>query len=312
VATPFFSGDLLVTGVQACVRTSSVARGMDLWDVSDPRAPRHLAFWESGPAGGGAPGVHELHLFTRGDRAYVAAAVPYSESREGQGDFRLVDVTDPRRPTQVSSWGATINGGLRPGGGQDFFAHSATTNEAGTTAILSYWDAGAIFLDITDPARPAFVGRTLYPSGADGDTHSIALAQGETIMLTADEDFRPENGSWGFLRLWDVRNPREPVEIGRFATPNAASGARGGTYTIHNPLVRGQFAFLSWYSDGVRMLDISDPRAPREVASFVPPAAADPYGVHAAVPDVWGVHVVGRLVLVSDINGGLYVLRYSR
>ncbi len=311
IATAAFTGDLLVTGVQACARTSETPRGMDLWDVSDPRAPRHLAFWESGPAGPrGAGGVHELYLFQRGDRAYVAAAVPNSELLEGRGDFRLIDVTDPRRPAQVSAWGARLNGGLRPAPGQDFFDHSAWVNRDGTLAALSYWDAGVIFLDISDPANPTFIGRTVYPPGAAGDTHSVWFAGGERILLVADEDQNPApDGTWGFLRLFDIADPANPVEIGRFATENAASTRRDGDYSIHNPFVIGTTAYLSWYSDGIRVLDIADPRAPREIAAFVPPAAPDPYRRFQPVPQVWGVYVTGDLILASDINAGLYILR---
>ncbi len=312
VNTPSFQGDLLVTGVQTCLPASDAPRGIDLWDVSDPRAPQHLAFWSAGPTDEGVAGVHELHLFQRGDRAYVAAAVPGSEGRWGQGDFRLVDVTDPRNPAQVSHWGVRAGLGLAPSPNQRFFAHSAWTNADGTVAILSYWDAGAILLDINDPANPVYLGRTVYPAGADGDTHSIWLAHGESVLLVADEDFNPRNGSWGFLRLWDIKNPAEPVEIGRFGTENALSGRGGGTYTIHNPFVVGQTAYLSWYGDGVRAVDIADPRAPREIARWVPPASADPSSASPPAALVWGVYVMGDLVLASDINAGLYVLRHRQ
>jgi hypothetical protein len=305
VETAAFQGDLLVTGVQACVRGSDAPRGLDLWDVSDPRNPQHLAFWSSGP-GNGAAGVHELHLFQRGDRAYVAAAVPFSELLEGQGDFRLVDVTDPRRPAQVSAWGATLDGGLVPGREQTFYDHSAYTNDAGTLAILSYWDAGAIVLDIADPARPRFVGRT-----TGNNTHSVWLAQGESVLLTADELGQPEGGAWGYLHAWDVRDSAAPREIGSFATPDSRSGRPGRqyAYTVHNPFVRGGVAYLSWFGEGVRVVDLADPAAPREIAAFIPAGAGDPYGVYPAAPEVWGVHADRGVVVVSDINAGLYVLQ---
>ena len=137
VETPAFQGNLLVTGIQACLPSSAAARGLDLWDVTDPRQPQHLAFWSSGPAGGAA-GVHELHVFERDGRAYVAAAVPFAEERDGRGEFRFVDVTDPRRPVEVGSWSAGANGGFAPRQGQTFFGHSATINAAGTLAVISY------------------------------------------------------------------------------------------------------------------------------------------------------------------------------
>lgn len=313
IATTSFTGDLLVTGIQACERTTDTPRGIDLWDVTDPRQPRHLAFWASGPNGpAGARGVHELYLFQRGDRAFVAAAVPSSEGYEGVGDFRLVEVTDPRNPVQVGAWGARRDGGLVPAAGQAYFAHSAWANAAGTMAILSYWDAGVIFLDIADPAKPRMIGRTPYPPGSAGDTHSIWLARDETIMLVADETLDTRLGSWGFLRIFDIRNPAAPVQIAQFATPNSATTRRDGDYSIHNPFVVGDRAFLSWYTDGIRIVDIADPAAPREVAAFVPPAAIDPYRTFTDTAQVWGVYVQGDLVLASDINAGLFVLGYER
>jgi choice-of-anchor B domain-containing protein len=313
IATPDFTGDLLVTGIQACDRTTSAPRGIDLWDVSDPRKPMHLNFWSSGPNGpAGARGVHELYLFQRGDRAYVAAAVPSSEDIEGVGDFRLVDVTDPRHPTQVSAWGARRDGGLRPASGQSFFDHSAWTNAAGTLAVLSYWDAGVIFLDISDPAAPRMVGRAAYPPGSPGDTHSVWFTPDEQTLLVADETLDTSQGYWGYLRIFDIRDPAHPVQIGKYATPNSATTRRDGDYSIHNPFVVGDRAFLSWYTDGIRVLDIADPTRPREVASFVPPAAADPYRTFTNTAQVWGVCVYGDLVLASDINAGLFVLRDER
>jgi hypothetical protein len=313
INTSFFHGDLLVTGIQSCA--GDTFGGIDIWDVTNPRSPEHLAFWPVSsvlPAEGGAGGVHELHLFQRGNRAYVTAAAIFSEffPNPGGGDFRLVDVTDPQHPVQVGDWGAFKDGGLVPEPGQDFFGHSATVDHTGRTAIVSYWDAGAIFLDISNPAEPTFIGRTIYPAGSDGDTHSIWLARGGNLLLTADEDFDPESGgTWGFLRLWNVKNPTAPVEVGRFGTANALAPPRtpegdfACCFSIHNPFVRGSTAYISWYSDGIRVVDISQPSAPREIASFVP---------DYEFPFVWGVYVDRDLIFASDFDIGLYILKHTR
>ncbi len=60
------------------------------------------------------------------------------------------------------------------------------------------------------------------------------------------------------------------------------------------------------------MVDISAPAAPREIASFVPPDVADPRGNLPAKPLVWGIYVHGDLILASDINAGLYILKRRR
>ena len=305
INTSFFHGDLLVTGIQTCF--GDVSGGIDIWDVTNPRSPKHLAFWPVSSVlhpQGGAVGVHELYLFQRGNRAYVTAAVPFSEflPLAGGGDFRLIDVTDPRNPVQVGDWGAFKERGLAPETGQNFFAHSATVDQTGRMAIVSYWDAGAIFLDISNPSQPTFIGRTMYPAGSDGDTHSIWLARGGNLLLTADEDSDPASGgTWGFLRLWNVRNPAAPIEIGQFGTANALTPNFECCFSIHNPFVRGSTAYLSWYGDGIRVVDISQPSAPREIASFIP----------AQSPFVWGVYVDRDLIFASDMSTGLYILKHS-
>ena len=81
---------------------------------------------------------------------------------------------------------------------------------------------------------------------------------------------------------------------------------RGGRrwYTVHNPEVVGNRAYVSWYADGVRAIDFTRPRAPREVGAWVGqgrPADAPPV-------DIWSVVPHRGLLLASDRNYGLYVL----
>ena len=78
---------------------------------------------------------------------------------------------------------------------------------------------------------------------------------------------------------------------------------------------------VSWYSDGVRILDIRPVRAgtsrsPEETAYFVPPAANDPVGSCACLGNsafVWGVEVTDDgLIVISDMNSGVWVLRETQ
>ncbi len=113
------------------------------------------------------------------------------------------------------------------------------------------------------------------------------------MLLTADADFSPLGSGdsvWGFLRVWDVMNPAAPVEVGQFQTPNSLSGhPDDGEFSIHNPFVRGSTVYRWWYSDGVRVADISQPSAPREIAFFVPPGFPHPFGILLPAAEVWGV-----------------------
>ena len=323
VATPRFTGDLAVTSIQAC-RTGSF-QGFALYDVTQPRRPRLLDLVPTEPRGS-----HEIWLQPVGDRAYVYTAIIASELRSapsrqtpGRPDFRIFDVSDPQRPRQVGEWGAWRELGIRPDGGSSSarranFVHSVITNAAGTRAFLSYWDLGTVILDIADPARPRYLGRTSFRRGEDGNAHSAWLGRGERLLVETHET------GGGRPTLWDVSNPRRPVRLSELALPRRVlTGARGGAAarvsrldiadSVHDPKLLGNLAFFSWYRQGVVAADVTNPRRPRFLARFLPPASRDPDRVfcpRSSCAAVWGVFPTRDYVLASDMVGGLWVLRF--
>lgn len=94
------------------------------------------------------------------------------------------------------------------------------------------------------------------------------------------------------------------------ADPTLPSCDPRGTYSSHNVIVEKGKAYISWYSEGVLILDISDPYHPVEVGRYHEegPAFEESNG---GIQDVWGIHKErGRPWLyASDRNGGLYVLK---
>lgn len=323
VNTDYFTGDLLVVSNEDCALGG--ARGFELFDVSDPSNATPLGRFGPEIAFDIPPdlmaigfGVHNTFIFEQGKRVYVAAVVDFGElfqlvfgAPEIVGDLRIVDVTDPSNPTQVADWGIVKNLGLSPfdGQGDDFalsFLHDVWIEN--DVAYLSYWDAGLILLDVSDPADPQFLSRTPYAATEEGNTHVAVPAQGGNLVLVGDEDFTP--GPWGFFRIFDSQDKSAPVEISTYATDNALNAPPPtGDYSAHNVVVRGNTAYLSWYSDGIQLLDLSQPAAPRNIGSFVPPGVPDPYGIFPSVAMLWGVYVQGNLILGSDINAGLYILK---
>lgn len=202
VDTKAFTGDLLAAGIQRCGDAPALDTkkfGVSLWDVTDPSAPTKLG--AIGLTNGGG-GVHELDIAVRKDGVFVLAATPGSEAFDPVpgGEFRIVDVTDPRHPAQVGEWGA-IDHGLARGpfdGIGSFgaaFDHSARASASGMRAFVSYWDLGVLTFNISDPTNPRLVDRTRYPREADGDAHSVAPYRRGRFLLQNDEDFDPKSPS---------------------------------------------------------------------------------------------------------------------
>ena len=347
---PLAGRDIAAAGIQWCAgsRTDPAAeRGLMLWDVTNlpavgnaasPPALRPIGYWRTACC---TRGVHEFEVQHRHDlqRTFAYATVPTSRypdesspsgyrDRNGDGDFRLIDVTNPRTPFQVSDWGIQDAGGPWSNGqGCDpdpNYGHGAEPSDDGRLVFLAYWDSGFIRLDVTNPARPVYTARTTYAPDEDGDAHSSSYDDARRLLFTADEDFCKTSGpgiekGYGYLRVYDydLSKPGRPAQIGEYRTPNSLGlGSQGaGDYVIHNPFLFGTDVYASWYSDGVRVIDASDPRRLREVAYFVPPASQNPVrppqrGVLSQTTQVWGVVVdeATGLVYASDMNSGLWIL----
>jgi hypothetical protein len=199
--------DVLGIGVQACGRGG--VDGLALFDVTDPRSPTELSFLPT------PLGVHELDLVVRGDGTALALlATPFTEFFDTNfgtnfgGEFRVVDISNPAAPVELSDWGIIADSDLLIQGGNDevsssfqglpgFFAahyvHSVRAADEGMTAYASYWDGGILRFDISNPAEPVYVGRTIYPAGSSGDGHSMTPYEvgGDRYILQNDEDFDP-------------------------------------------------------------------------------------------------------------------------
>jgi hypothetical protein len=342
VTTPSFEGDVAVVGIQLCDTSfegmdKPIFRGLAVYDVTNPLRPELLSRLSSG---GMTHGVHELSAVQRTDgRVLVLESTPrtYEMNDGAKGDVRIVDITNPRRPVELADWHvrrdapAKARASAQRGRPADeLLVHSAWPLDGGRKMFVSHWDAGVVFLDISRPARPKYLSRTTYPVAAEGNAHSGWFSEDETLFIQNDEVYRPSKTfprpsrqkQWGYQRLFDVTDPRRPRALSTFATENTVGGVDGripenGYYSVHNNVVVGGIEYTSWYSDGVRIVDLSTPTSPREVGFFIPPPHSDPEGFIEA-PDgsdvltmVWGV-AVGEdpsVVYASDINSGLWIFR---
>ena len=177
-------------------------------------------------------------------------------------------------------------------------------------------DAGLVILDVTDPARPVFMGDSDYlnpdpVSGQppEGNSHSaVPNADGRYVFM-GDEDFSPEQAGipfdgWGYGRILDVSNPTNIIEVSQVTVPNVmVNPPPPGGHSIHNLVIEGQRAYIAWYADGIRVVDFTDPAKPREVGAFVDTVKGS---------DFWGVyhfkHPNGNnYILGSDRSTGLWI-----
>lgn len=324
VRTAQFTGDLAVTSVQPCAPNAT--KGFALYDVTRPAAPKLLSIVPTEPRGS-----HEIWLAASRGRAWVYTALIGSEVRSspdgrtpGEPDFRIFDVSDPRDARQIGGWGAWKQLGIRPqpqagSRARGNFVHSVITNAAATRAYLSYWDLGTVILDISRPSAPRYLGRTATNRWRPANTHSAWLARGGKILLETHER------TGGKVAIYDISSERRPRLLSQFGLTRGMLAGRGGsmsdvagmslTDSVHDPKARGNIAFFSWYGQGVVAADISNPRRPRFLARYLPAPSRDREELLCPgrrCTSVWGVDVAGDIVVASDLNSGLWVLRLNR
>lgn len=181
---------------------------------------------------------------------------------------------------------------------------------------------GDALANTISPGYIAVVRRGACPFSEKLNT---AAASGAAAIIIAND----VNGTpWGGVRIWDYSDSANPVLASTFNTTCSASTAHGddcdmgGTYSVHNVVVETieegkgnkiktrEMAYISWYSDGVLVLDITDPYNPVEVARYAP-GSSEFEAQNGGPQDVWGIYKAQGepWIYASDRNGGLYLLK---
>lgn len=215
VNTPTFKGDLLAVALTMCGSAgSTVERGLVYYDISRPSTPRLLGRYVADadvmradsippcgppPARSGdrcASSQHSVSLIQRADgRVFSLSVEPgASAGKFPSGDFRIVDVTDPSRPTQVGAFPPAGTPIFSPNGCRPFSAgHGAAFSHNGTRGMLAFYDGGLFVVDLTGPGSPVKLGQFTYPNDRrlEGSAAYVAAAHvnGRDLALISEADF---------------------------------------------------------------------------------------------------------------------------
>lgn len=254
-------------------------------DVTDPAAPVDVARFPPLPLGATRLEVHTL--FIEGTRAYLANVTTSS--------LDIFDLTDPAAPVLIG--GYTYPPVFDVGG----YLHDLYVDSG--RVYLCYWNHGLVIIDTAaDPAAPTLVG--VYDDYPRRTSHSVwATRVGDRpIAIHGDEDFGAH------VRVIDT-DP-ESVDflnvLGTYQTRPEVS--------VHNLMAVGELGLVTYYQDGLRLLDLSNPASPSEIGHFrswdlTHPAAAN-YG-YSFFDGAIGVDYDPDtgLIYLADTQRGLIILR---
>ena len=323
--------------------------GVSFTDISDPSKPKELGFIETEPDGA-------THGFDIDDRyAYVCATTPKSKKNPGKGFFQnhelvIIDYQDPTHPVQVGNfhipgqemgetYGPSDAGANSDGTPQMIWCHEVFYDK--DKLYVAYRDAGMVVLDVKDRAHPKQISRLDYVPPYSGQNFGAAHSSIPVLptpdavpklVINTDELFGCPPG---FGRVMDISDLGYPQVISTFRIPHVSDGYNftsqqfdcpaGGSLTSHLPWQSYKSAslfFITWYNEGMRAFDFSNPYEPREIGYYYsPPYVCGEFtkscggGVFTPVfrhsREEFQDPTTGLIYMTDGNGGGLTVLRWT-
>lgn len=205
----------------------------------------------------------------------TANALLYAEGSFSE-PVRTLSLGDPLNPVQVSTFGIPSH---------DIYGYNniAYVSEGGNGSIGIY--------NLANPANPTFVRRFSIPQA--GYVHNAWLSDDGNYLMTTEET------AGKTVKLWNISNLDSIYMTDDYlASP----------YIAHNTHLKGNYAYISHYTEGLRIVDIGDTYNIFEAGYY------DTYpGVGGGFNGAWGAFpfFASGKVLISDMQTGLYVVFFA-
>jgi len=280
--------------------------GFRVYDIADRSRPRLLSYTKTHGFG-----VHRFDMDAR--YAYIS-----TEMDGYVGNILVIyDLARPDAPEEVSRWwmpGQHVAGGETPTwqGYKNRLHHALRLGDELWAAV---WNAGLRVIDVSDIRRPRTVGEYNYPPPFPEPTHTVLPVAfpvaGRRVAVAVDEEHehvhgQPHAGLWVFdvSNLADIR-PLSMFQVSEMDSPWSRTG-RFGAHQFQEHL-SDTLVYVTWFSGGLRIVDVADPLLPREVGHFIPESSGG-FGS----PQSNDVDVDKRgLIYLLDRNQGLDILEYA-
>lgn len=213
-----------------------------------------------------------------GDWIYVHGSNVQAGANQGTLIFNVSD--DPEHPRFVGQY-------------ERGYVHDAQIrNDTMYAAMINDGRLDIVYLG-ADRTKPKLITDISYPGAG---THNADLTFDGRYVMTTDEVGETEKT----LKVWDLGDIGDIAKVADWTADDNA--------IIHNVHIRGTVAYISWYTAGTRIVDISDPLNPAEIGfyDFFPGAGKR----YAGNWEVYPYFASGKIIS-SDMSTGLYVFTFD-
>jgi len=289
------------------VADSAGQHGMQVFDLTRLRA---LA-----PQSNGLPvKVDEDYVYTEIASAHnivinEESGFAYSVGSSGGGTtcgggLHMIDIREPKKPVFVGCFSDAGTG--RAGTGYSHDAQCVNykgpdTRYAGREICIGSNETTVSIADVTDKKAPKAISRVTYPNVAYA--HQGWLTEDHKYFFLNDEGDEPRPG---------IDKTRTLIfDFTDLENPTLLKEHMGVEHTHdHNLYIKGNLMYQANYRSGLRILNVSDPANPREVAFFnTAPFMEKTPGFNGA----WSVfpYFKSGTIIVNSIEQGLFIVRAS-
>ncbi len=190
-------------------------------------------------------------------------------------DMHIISLTDPENPVTVGGWNGEYIHDLHVKGD--------------TAWACGIYSSTVYAIDVSDKTNPLTITSWQY----NGAAHACWLSEDNDYLITADETYG------GNIKIWDVSD-LDNVNMLDSYTVNTS-------HTVHNVFVVDKLIYASYYADGLRVIDFSDPTNMVEVGYF------DTTEEEGLFVGAWGAYPYTQncTAYISDMSNGLFVVRYD-
>ncbi len=195
------------------------------------------------------------------------------------GGIVIFSLANPVAPTYVGEWeGSYIH---------DCFVRNDTIYGA------AIYGEGLKIINATNKANPQLLYTVNYTGSG---THNTATTDDGKYAFTTDEI----GSTAKTLKIWDLRNPPTFPKVAEYVgNPDAI---------VHNVFVKGNLAIMSYYTAGIKIVDISDPENPVELGGYDTYSGGD--GIYDGAWSVYPYFPSGKII-IGDMSSALYVVELN-
>ncbi len=222
--------------------------GVHIVDLTNPASPQLLGIVNS-TNGNGFNSIHEM----------VITGNFLIENFNGFSSkiLKVINISNPAAPVFVRdinptevSWVHAMH--IR--GNRMFTSGWGTGSVRGRTEIYDIANLGTqapTLLGFIEDTSSVTAGNNMHSSWSSEDGNFLYSCR-ETSNGNAD------------LRTYNISNPAQPLLVNKLGMNDLNLNAT----SPHNPVVMGNYLYVSWYEAGMQVFDLTNPAAPKQVGQY--------------------------------------------